>query len=60
MLETFDMYGIVDIRSDEQNAQIYYDKDESIWEMFLSNGSMGKFDNKQDAVTTGTNWVTRR
>lgn len=54
------MYGIVDIRANKQSAQIYYNKDKNIWEMFLSNGSMKEFNDKQEAMTVGIDWVTRR
>lgn len=55
MLKIFDMYGIVDIKLGERNAQVYFN--DSIWELFLSNGSMKQLDNKEDAINLGIKWV---
>ena len=60
MLDVFDMYGIVDITLNEQSAQVYFNNGTSEWELYLSNGDMMHFNNKHDAITQGTHWVTRR
>lgn len=55
MLEIFDMYGIVDIKLGERNAQVYFS--DNMWELFLSNGSMTCLNSKQDAIELGIKWV---
>lgn len=60
MLDIFDGYGIVDIRLDEQHAQVYFNNGTSEWELYLSDGNILHLGSKQDAVNEGIEWVTRR